>query len=162
MATTTYSSAYKQLTLGTTTFYERIPIPMERAGLLYTAYSQVTVPVGFTTGDILKLIPYETSVATASPQIQGIRQARIILKCAGDVGGSVTVNFGFASTGSATAYGSALTTLQSANTTEISVATVLAGSTLLTSDDLQLVAAAGTSTTLRLVECWVQAYMQAP
>jgi hypothetical protein len=162
MATTTYSSAYKQLTLGTTTFYERIPIPMERAGLIYTAYSQVTVPVGFTTGDILKLIPYETNVAVASPQIQGIRQIRIILKCAGDVGGSVTVNFGFASTGSATAYGSALTTLQSANTTEIAVATVLGGSTLLTNDDLQLVAAAGTSTTLRLVECWVQAYMQAP
>jgi hypothetical protein len=167
MATTTYSSAWKQNAFGVgtpsaRTLYEPIPIPMERAGLVYTAYSQITVPVGYTTGDILKLIPYQTSVSTASPQIQGIRQARIILKCAGDVGGSVTVNFGFAATGSATAYGSALTTLQSANTTEIAVATVLAGSTLLTNDDLQLVAAAGTSTTARLVECWVQAFMQAP
>jgi hypothetical protein len=162
MATTTYSSAWKANTFGSTTRYEPIPLPMERAGLVYTGYSQVTVPVGYTTGDILKLMPFQTNVATSSPQIQGIRLWRLVVKSGGNVGGSVTVNFGFASTGSATAYGSALTTLQSANTAEIAVATVFAGSTLLTNDDLQLVAAAGTSTTAQLVECWVQAFMQAP
>lgn len=158
---TYYSSAWKQMLLGTTVRYEPIPVPIERAGNLSAAYAQITVPVGFTTGDIIKLIPFQTNTPTATPQIAGIRQSRVIIKCAGNVGGSSAVNFGYASA-SATAYGSALTTLQSANTTEIAVATVMAGPTLLGNDDLQLVATAGTSTTLQLVECWVFPFMQAP
>lgn len=159
---TIYSSAWKPMTLGTTTRYEAIPIPMERAGIVYTAYSTVVIPVGTTTADVIKLIPYQTAVATATPQIQGIRQARIVLTSGGNVGGSLAVNFGFAATGSATAYGSALTTLQSATTLDVAIATVMAGSILLTSDDLQLVVSSGTSTTLQTVQVMVQAYMQAP
>lgn len=158
---TYYSSAYKPMTLGTTTRYEPIPIPMERSGIVYTAWFTATVPVGVTTADIIKLVPYQTLTQTASPQIQGIRHARVVLTNSGDWGGSCTANFGFV-TGSATAYGAALTTPQSATTLDVAIATIQAGPVLLTNDDLQLVLTAGTSTTLRTLTGFVQAYFQAP
>lgn len=161
MAQTIYSSAYKAMTLGTTTRYEPIPIPMERSGIVYTAWFTATVPVGVTTGDIIKLVPFQTGVATATPQIAGIRQARVVLTNSGDWGGSCTANFGFA-TASATAYGAALTTPQSATTLDVAIATIQAGPVLLANDELQLVLTAGTSTTLRTVTGFVQSYMQAP
>ncbi len=158
---TYYSSAWKPMTLGSTTYYEPIPVPMERSGNLQAAWCTIVVPIGYTTGDIIKLLPFQTNCATATPQIQGIRQTRIVLTCGGNVGGSVTVNFGFA-TASATAYGSALTTLQSANTLDVAIATIQAGPVLLANDDLQLVAAAGTSTTLQTLTCFALPFMQAP
>lgn len=158
---TYYSSNYKPLLTSATTRYEPIPIPMERAGIVYTAWFTATIPVGFTTGDIMKLVPYQTNCQVATPQIQGIRHQRVVLTNAGDVGGSVTANFGFV-TGSATAYGAALTTLQSATTLDVAIATIQAGPVLLVNDDLQLVATAGTSTTLRVITGFVQAFMQAP
>lgn len=161
MAQTIYSSAYKAMTLGSTTRYEPIPLPMERSGLVYTGWFTVNVPVGVTTGDIIKLLPYQTLTQTASPQIQGIRHARVVLTNSGDWGGTCAANFGFV-TGSATAFGAALTTPQSATTLDVAIATLQATAPLLANDDLQLVLTTGTSTTLRTVTGFVQAYFQAP
>lgn len=158
---TYYSNNYKPMTLGSTTFYEPVPVPMERAGLVYSAWFTFTVPIGVTTGDIIKLIPYQTVCQTATPQIQGIRHQRVVLTNSGDWGGSCTANFGFV-TGSATAYGAALTTPQSATTLDVAIATVQAGPVLLVNDDLQLVLTAGTSTTLRTITGFVDVMMQAP
>ena len=160
---TYYSSNYKPMTIGSTTFYEPVPIPIERAGYVTTAWFTASIPVGFTTGDIMKLVPYQTNCVAATPQIQGIRHQRVVITSAGDVGGSVTVNFGFTGA-NAVAYGSALTTLQSATTLDVPIATLngAGAPVLLANDDLQLVAAAGTSTTLRVITGFVQAFMQAP
>jgi len=159
MATYYADNTYKQNPLRST-LYEAIYPPCDKAGIVYTSYFRGNIPVGFTTADVFKLIDFAAAFPTTSPQFAGIRFARVVLRSAGDVGGSVTVNFG--TTGSATAFGSALTTLQSATTLDVAIATVLAGPVLLANDTLQLVAAAGTSTTLRLVDGYVQYYVTAP
>lgn len=159
MATYYASNTYKQNPIRSS-LYESIYAPTEHSGIQYLQYFTGTIPVGYTTGDIFKLFDIGMSVPTASPQLAGFRWARVVLRSGGNVGGSVTVNFG--TTGTATAFGSALTTLQSAGTLDVAIATVLAGPVLLAPDTLQLVAAAGTSTTAQTVDGYVQYYMSAP
>lgn len=159
MATYYAGNTYKQNPLRST-LYEAIYAPTEHAGIVYTNYFSGTIPVGFTTGDVFKLVDFGISCPVTSPQYAGVRWARVVLRSAGNVGGSVTANFG--TTGAATAFGSALTTLQSANTLDVAIATVMAGPVLIANDTLQLVATAGTSTTAQVVDGFVQYYITAP
>jgi hypothetical protein len=97
---------------------------------------------------------------TNGQQIAGIKVARVVLTSSGNAGGSVTANFGFAV--APTAYGSALTTLQSANTLDVAIATVQAGPILLANDDLQIVGVANTTTTLQTLTGFIDYSMTAP
>lgn len=155
-----YSTDYKQNPLRPS-LYEQIGQGAEHAGIVYDQYFSLTVPVGTTTGDILKLTPFQTAVAVATPQVAGIRVRRLVYTTSGNVGGSVTANLGFA-VNSATAYGAAVTTLQSAATTDVAIATIQAGPVLLVPDELQFVITAGTSTTSQTIIGFVQYTMTAP
>lgn len=163
--TTTRSKLYQFLPQTTATYEPVGPVPTE-CGLGYRVYFHVTIPVGFTTADIIKLVPFQNlNFPTQTTQVGGLRYSRVVLRCAGDVGGSVTVNFGgLGGTGqtSATAFASASTALQSAGTTDIAIATVMAAGPSTTSDEIQLVAAAGTSTTARVVDGFIEFYTTAP
>lgn len=159
MATYYAQNTYKQNPLRST-LYEAIYAPTEHAGILYTNYFNGTIPVGFTTGDVFKLVDFAIACPVTVPQNAGVRFARVVLRSGGNVGGSVAVNFG--TTGSATAFGSALTTLQSATTLDVAIATVMAGPVLIANDTLQLVATAGPSTTAQTVDGYVQYYITAP
>lgn len=154
-----YSSLYRQNPQNTS-LYEPIGTGVGDAGVLYVSYFQITVPVGFTTGDVLNLVPIQTAVPTATPQIAGIRFARVVLRSSGNAGGTPTGNFGV--TGAATAFGAAITTLQSATTLDVPVATVQAAGPLLATNAVALVAASGTTTTQITVDGYVQFYMQSP
>lgn len=159
MATYYASNTYKQNPLRPS-LYEPISAPAEHAGIMYTNYFTGDIPVGFTTGDVYKLLDFGIAFPTTSPQYAGLRIARLVLTNPGDVGGSVTINIG---TGAqATAFGSAATTLQSATTLDVAIATIMAANPILTGDSLQLVAAAGTSTTKRTISGFVQYYVTAP
>ena len=159
---TVYSTLYRLNPIARTpALYEPISCVLGNAGISYRAYFQVTIPVGTATADIIKLAPFQTAVPVSSPQIAGIRASRVVLTSAGDVGGSVTFNAGWIST-SATAYGAALTTFQSAGTLDVPIATIMAAAPVLVNDEFQLVVAAGTSTTLRVQQGFIEYYMQAP
>jgi hypothetical protein len=159
MATYYAQNTYKQNPIRST-LYEALYPPTEHPGILYTQYFNCSIPVGFTTADIMKLSDFAIAAPVTVPQNASVRFTRAVLRAAGDVGGSVTVNFGFVS--AATAFGSALTTLQSAGTLDVPIATVMAATGLIANDTLQLVAAAGTSTTVRVVDGFIQYYIIAP
>jgi hypothetical protein len=157
-----YSSLYRLNPIGRTVpIYEPISAVIGNAGINYFAYFEVTIPVGTTTADKIWLAPFQMFFPTTTPQIAGVRAKRVVLSCAGDVGGSVTVNAGFSTT-SPTAFGAALTTLQSATTLDVPIATIIAAAPVLTNDDLALIVAAGTSVTSRLVKGWIDYGVQAP
>ena len=66
-----YSSLYRQNPQNTS-LYEPIGTGVGDAGVLYVSYFQITVPVGFTTGDVLNLVPIQTAVPTATRALAGL------------------------------------------------------------------------------------------
>lgn len=155
-----YSSLYKQNPIRAT-LYEAVGTAVERAGVKYTMRFTATLPVGFTVADVMKLAPFQSATPTATPQIAGVKPTRLVYRTSGNAGGAVTANVGYASAG-ATAFGSAVTTLQSAATTEIAVATMMAGPSLLVNDDLQIVGVANTTTTAITIDGFVDFDVTAP
>jgi len=157
-----YSSSYR-LPQGSTTVYEAVQAFPREAGILFAQYFTITIPVGFgiATNDVAKLIPYQANIPITVPQIAGIRHARIVLRCSGNAGGAVTANIGFANAG-ASVYAAASVILQSANTVDVAIATILAGPTLLQADDLQLAAVANATTSAVTLDGYAQFYNTAP
>lgn len=150
-----YSSLYKGPNPIRSTLYEPVGINAEHAGITYSMNFIATVPIGFTAADVMKIAPFQAGFAVAVPQIGGLRMRRLVYTTSGNAGGANTVNLGFAAA-APTAYGTALTTWQSAATTEIAVATIQAGPVLLTNDELQFVGVANTTTTLMTILGFVQ------
>lgn len=157
-----YSNLYAQV--GNSTTYEpKGPVPTE-GGLAFAAYFTATVPAGFTVADSLFLVPLQMiNVPTATPQSAGCRFWRFAYTVSGDAGGSVTANIGGGGgTGqlSATAFGSAVTTLQAAATTTITDA-VLSPLVVLQSDHIKLVGVANTTVTARTISGMIGLYNSA-
>lgn len=156
---TVYSSAY-ELAQGTTTKWVGKGVFSRVSGIFWGNYFRYVMPVGQTAADIIKLTSIFENVPVATPQIAGLRLSRLVLRCSGNAGGAITVNFG--TVASPTLFGAALTTLQSANTLDVAIATLMAAGPFLTQDDIQLVLAGGPSTTLQTIDGFWQGYITTP
>jgi hypothetical protein len=113
---TAYSSAYEQLPQKPSVYTPKTVHP-RIAGMMFPIFWQYTMPAGQANADIIKVCDLLANVPVASPQIAGLRFGRVTLRSAGNVGGSVTVNFG--TPASPTLFGAALTTLQSATILDV-------------------------------------------
>jgi hypothetical protein len=156
---TAFSTAYEQLPQKPSVWTPKTVHP-RIAGMMFPIFWQYTMPVGQTTADIIKVCDLLANVPVASPQIAGLRFGRVTLRSAGNVGGSVAVNFG--TPASPTLFGAALTTLQSATILDVTVATLAAAGPILQNTNLQLVLTAGPSTTQQIIDGWVWLFDMAP
>jgi hypothetical protein len=143
---TVYSSNYKQNPIRST-LYEAIYPPTEHAGIVYSSRFVLVIPVGTTNADVLKLLDFGVAVPVTSPQYAGVYTQRLVYTTSANAGGSLVASLGFATAGQ-TAFGSGLTTLQSAATTEITAAVVNAAAPVITPDTLQFLITAGGPSTL--------------
>lgn len=160
MAVTTYSSAFGQLPQSPTKFEDR-STNVRYAGIQMSQYFRVNVPIGTVTTDIINLCSINCNVPVAVPQIAGVRFKRVVLRSSANAGGSMTFNFGYV--GNATAFGAALTTIQSATILDVAVATVAAAGPILQNTLVQMVmVAAGPTTTACVVDGWIDYLLQAP
>jgi hypothetical protein len=156
---TAYSSAYEQLPQKPSVYTAKTVHP-RIAGMMFPIFWQYTMPAGQANADIIKVCDLLANVPVASPQIAGLRFGRVTLRSAGNVGGSVTVNFG--TPASPTLFGAGLTTLQSATILDVTVATLAAAGPILQNTNLQLVLTAGPSTTQQIIDGWVWLFDMAP
>lgn len=157
---TFYSNLYKQNPIRSS-LYEPISAAPEHAGVLYGARFRIVVPVGTTTGDIGKIMDIGIAQSALVPQDSGMFVYDFTYTTSANAGGSPTINLGFATAGQ-TMFGSAVTTLQSAATTTITDAVLAAAAPVITYDTLQMVFAAGTTTTLCTITGQIIYGFQAP
>jgi len=158
---TYYSNNYKQNPLRST-LWEAIYPPTEHAGIVYGSRFQLVVPVGTTSGDILKALDFGIAVPVTTPQSVGVYVLDLTYTTSANAGGALVASFGFGSAGQ-TAFGSGLTTLQSAATTTITDAVANAAVPVINPDSLQfLITGGGPSTTLCTVTGFVQYMLNAP
>lgn len=155
-----YSNNYKQNPIRATLF-ESIYPPTAQAGIVYGSRFQLIVPIGTTTGDVLKLLDFGISVPVTTPQGVGVYVTDLTYTTSANAGGSLVATLGYAVAG-ATAFGTGLTTLQSAATTTITDAVANIAAPVITPDSLQFVISSGTSTTLCTITGYVQYMLNAP
>jgi len=160
MAVTTYSSAFGQLPQAPTRFEDR-STNVRYAGLAMSQYFRVAIPIGTVTTDIINLCSIAANVPVAVPQIAGIRFKRFVIRSSANAGGTMTFNLGYV--GSASAFGASLTTIQSATTLDVPIATIMAAGPVLQNTLVQMVMnAAGPTTTACVVDGFIDYLLQAP
>lgn len=160
MAVTTYSSAFGQLPQSPTRYEDR-STNVRYAGLGQIQRFRVAIPIGTVTTDIINLCSIVANVPIVVPQIAGVFFDRVVIRSSANAGGSMTFNFGYV--GNATAFGAALTTIQSATILDVPVATVAAAGPILQNTLVQMVmVAAGPTTTACVVDGWIRYIFQAP
>lgn len=158
---TYYSNNYKQNPLRST-LWEALYPSTEHAGIVYGARFQLVIPVGTTSGDVLKLLDFGITVPVTSPQSVGVNLLDLTYTTSANAGGALVASLGYASAGQ-TAFGSALTTLQSAATTTITDAVANVAVPVINPDSLQfLITGGGPSTTLCTVTGFVQYLITTP
>lgn len=155
-----YSNNYKQNPLRAS-LWEAIYPPTEHAGIIYGSRFQLIIPIGTTTGDVLKLLDFGISVPVTSPQSVGVYITDLTYTTSANAGGSLVSTLGNAVAGP-TSFGTGLTTFQSAATTTITDAVANIAAPVITPDSLQFVISSGTSTTLCTVTGFVQYLLNAP
>lgn len=142
-----YSNKYKQNPIRAT-LYEPISCAPEHGGVIYGCRFRLVVPVGTTTADVLQIMDVGIAQSTLSPQDSGLFVYTFNYTTSANAGGALTANLGWKTAGQ-TAFGSAVTTLQSAATTTITDAVTAAAAPVVGNDTLQFViAGGGPSTTL--------------
>lgn len=162
MAVTSYNSAaYKQLPQSPSR-YEFDGVFPRIAGTRFVQSFYYNVPIGTVTGDIGRLWESRENFAVATPQISGLRVRRLVLTSSANAGGTMTFNLGFLTAG-ASAFGASLTTIQSATTLDVAIATIQSSPTIVAADTLAMsFNAAGPTTTACLVTGWVEFDIAAP
>jgi hypothetical protein len=156
-----YSNLYKQNPIRAT-LYESVSSAPEHAGVLYGARFRVVIPVGTTTADVIQLMDVGIGQSVLVPQDSGLFVYDFTYTTSANAGGSLTANIGWKNV-SQTAYGSAVTTLQSAATTTLTDAVLAAAAPVITQDTLQFViAGGGPSTTLCTITGQIIYGFQAP
>lgn len=155
-----YSNNYKQNPIRAT-LWESLYPPTEHSGIIYTSRFVLTVPVGTTTGDFLNLLDFGISVPVTTPQGVGVYAKRVYYTTSANAGGSLVATLGFATAGAAV-FGTGLTTLQSAATTEVTVAVVNAAAPVITPDTLRFAITSGTSTTLCTITGFIDYAINSP
>ena len=143
-----YSDQYKQNPIRAS-LYEALYAPTEQDGIVYgIGRGTLIVPVGTTNGDTLKLTELAVIAPVTSPQKVGIVPTKFTYTTSANAGGALVASLGYAVAGQ-TAFGSGLTTLQSAATTTITDAVLNAAPLVITVDTLQfLITGGGPSITL--------------
>lgn len=162
MANTWNNLAFYQNTFRPATAdWESVSVTERQSGVLYTQRINVAIPVGLTnaTTDRIILMENPGSIFTGAAQL---RVVRLYLANSANVGGTTTFNLGWVNT-APTAYGSALTTLQSATVLDVAIATLEAAANVTANDRLALtIASAGPSTTVSTLTGFVQFYYNRP
>jgi len=161
MATIYNRAAYKQLPQSPTRFEFDGPFP-RAAGLGFRQQINLLVPVGTVTGDIGRLFESRENIAVASPQISGFYVRRLVITSSANAGGTMTFNLGWLTAG-ASAFGASLTTIQSATTLDVPIATIQAAPVIVTTDVLAMsFNAAGPTTSLCTVTGFIEFDVVAP
>lgn len=162
MANTWNNLAFYQNTFRPATAdWETVSVTERQSGVLYTQRINVAIPVGLTNATTDRIILMETpgSIFTGAA---ALRVVRLYLANTANVGGTTTFNLGWVNT-SASTYGAALTTLQSATTLDVAIATLEAAPNVTANDRLALtIASAGPSTTMSTLTGFVQFYFNRP
>jgi len=157
---TFYSSAYEQLPQKPSVYTSK-SVATRIADLGWRLWWRYAVPVGQAAADIIKIADIFANVPVAVPQIAGVRLARFVIRSSGNAGGAPTINLGTLS--APTSMGAALTTLQSANTLDVPIATIMACGPYLANDNFQIViAGGGPTTTLITLDGFFDIYQTTP
>jgi hypothetical protein len=157
-----YSNLYKQNPIRSTLYEAVATTAPEHAGVLYCARFRIVVPVGTVSGDIGQILDVGIQQSVLVPQDSGMFVYDFTYTTSANAGNSPTINLGWKNT-QPTAYGAALTTLQSAATTTVTDATLAAALPIIQPDTLQMVfVAAVTTTTLCTVTGQILYGFQAP
>lgn len=140
-----YSNKYKQNPIRST-LYESVSCAPEHAGVLYGVRFRIVVPVGTVSGDIGQIMDVGIAQSVLVPQDSGLFVYDFTYTTSANAGNAPTINLGWKTAG-ATAFGAALTTLQSAATTTVTDAVLAAAAPVITQDTLQMVFVAAVTTT---------------
>lgn len=137
---------YQNTTRPSTTDWESVSVTPRSPGVVYRQEISIVLPTGLSNvaPDRIYLLSLPGSIFTGAA---GVRVSRLYLSNTANVGGTTTFNLGWR-VASGSAYGAALTTLQSATTLDVAIATLLGTALITAADDLVLtIASAGPSTT---------------
>lgn len=158
--TTLYSSAFGQLPQSPTRYEDR-STNVRYAGIAMSQRFRLAIPAGMVATDIGNICTIRANVPVAVPQIAGVFFKRVVIRSSGNAGASPTINFGY--TGNLTAFGAALTTLQSATTLDVPIATVMAAGPVLSNVNVLITfVAAVTTTTPIVVDGFLDYILQSP
>lgn len=162
MANTYNSKAFYQNQFRAITApWESVSVTQRNSGYVYTQDILVNIAPGLTSANTDRIILMENP-GSVFAGAAGLRGFRLYLANTVNVGGTTTFNLGWVNT-SASAYGSALTTLQSATTLDVAIATMEACPDVLLNDQLALtIASAGPSTTASVLTGFFQFYFNRP
>lgn len=141
--------------------WESVSVTERQSGVLYVQDINVAIPSGLSNTAPDRIILMENP-GSAFSGAAGLRVARLYLANTTNVGGTMTFSLGWVNT-AATAYGTALTTLQSATTLDVAIATLEAAVDITANDQLALtLSAAGPTTTASTLTGFVQFYYNRP
>lgn len=152
---------YQNLTRPSTADWESVSVTQRTSGYSYTQDILVNIPVGLSNSAPDRIILMEIP-GSAFTGAAGLRVKRLYLANTTNVGGTMTFSLGWINTAS-TAYGTALTTLQSATTLDVAIATLEAAADVTQNDRLALtLSAAGPTTTASVLTGFVEFYFNRP
>ncbi len=152
---------YQNTTRPTTADWESVCVTQRQSGTSYIQDILVNIPAGLSNTAPDRIILYEApgSIFTGAA---GLRVKRLYLANTTHVAGTMTFSLGWVMT-AATAYGTALTTLQSATTLDVAIATLEAAVDITAPDRLALtLSAAGPTTTASVLTGFIEFYCNRP
>lgn len=152
---------YQNTTRPSTADWESVGVTPRSSGIGYVQDILVNIPAGLSNvaPDRIMLLEIPGSIFSGA---SGLRVKRLYLSNTANVGGSMTFSLGWVNT-APTAYGTALTTLQSATTLDVAIATLEAAADITANDRLALLlSAAGPTTTASVLSGFVEYYFNRP
>lgn len=152
---------YQNTTRPSTADWESVGVTPRSSGISYVQDILVNIPAGLSNvaPDRIMLLEIPGSIFSGA---SGLRVKRLYLSNTANVGGSMTFSLGWVNT-APTAYGTALTTLQSATTLDVAIATLEAAADITANDRLALLlSAAGPTTTASVLTGFVEYYFNRP